>query len=191
MALDVDEMSALVGRALLSDGVITTWDHLVRPVLTAVGAFWARTAQGIEVEHLLSRAIAEAFTGYRQYLARPDADRPPVVLACVSYDDHTLSLEALAVALREDGHPARLLGARVPPCVLAATVRRTGSRAAFVWAQRSDEGAVAALELPPSRPAVRVVAGGPGWVGASVPAGVVVVNDLASALTALTSPVRD
>ena len=160
MALDVDEMSALVARALLIDGVIVTWDNVVRPVLTAVGAFWARTAQGIEVEHLLSRAIAEAFTGYRQYLARPDADRPPVVLACVSYDEHTLSLEALAMALREVGCPTNA-GSPGAPCALAATVRRTGARAALVWAQLHD-GERRCPGTATFAAGVRVVAAGPG-----------------------------
>ena len=182
-------MSALLGQALLTDGLNATWDTIICPVLSAAGAFWARTGQGVEVEHLLARAVSEALTAYRQCLPSPETDWPPIVLACVPRDEHTLPLEALATALFEAGRPARMLGG-VPSDALAATVRRTGARAALVWAQVTDSRTASVPKLPASRPRLRLVAAGPGWTGAQLPVGVAHVNDLGSAMKALLLPAR-
>ncbi len=64
-------------------------------------------------------------------------------------------------------------------------MRRSGAPAAFVWAQLPDARAVAALALAPSRPAARLVAGGPGWSGAELPPGCLLAQDLDGAVGAL------
>jgi hypothetical protein len=188
LALDVDSAAALVEKALSEDGVVRTWDQLVRPVLVAAGLHWARTGRGVEVEHLLTEATIEALRAHRRTLPRADLDVPPVVLACAPHDEHTLPLYVLSVALREAGAATRLLGARVPAAALAATVRRSGAASAFVWAQLPDPRATAALRLPPSRPPVLLLVGGPGWAGVELPAGCRVVPDLAAAVQGLTAP---
>ncbi len=188
LALDVDGAAALVERALADDGVVSTWDELVRPVLVAAGLHWARTGRGVEVEHLLTEATIEALRAHRRTLPRPDPDAPPAVLACAPHDEHTLPLYVLSAALRESGVATRLLGARVPAAALVSTVRRSGATSAFVWAQLPDPEALATVRLPPSRPPVRLVVGGPGWVGLELPAGCVVVADLAAAVRDIASP---
>jgi hypothetical protein len=154
-------------------------------VLVAAGAHWARTGQGVEIEHLLTEATVEALRAHRRTLPRPHPDAAPVVLACAPHDEHTLPLSVLAAALREAGTSTRFLGARVPAAALEATVRRSGARAAFVWSQLPDPRAVDALRLPPARPPVRVVAGGPGWSRADLPPGCQLVPDLGTAVAAL------
>lgn len=170
-ALDADTASAAVESLLAAHGVATTWDDVLRPVLVAAGAVWARTGAGVEVEHLLTQAVTDALTAYRRRLpARPS--KPAVVLACAPQDQHSLPLHVLAAALAEDGVPARLLGTRVPVAALAATARRTGAGGVFVWAQLADPALPAVLAaLPSGRRRVVGVAGGPGWAGLDLPAG--------------------
>ena len=127
----------------------------------------------------------DALRTHRRRLPGPDPDLAPFVLACAPTDQHTLPLQALAAALREGGRSSRVLGARVPAPALAATVRRTGARGAFVWAQLSDGHAGEVLGLPSTRPPVRLVVGGPGWQGVDLPWGATLVHDLATALAAL------
>ncbi len=188
LALDVDSAAALVEQALTDDGVVRAWDELVRPVLVAAGLHWARTGRGVEVEHLLTEATIEALRAHRRTLPRPDPDAPPAVLACAPHDEHTLPLYVLSVALREAGVGTRLLGARVPAAALVATVRRSGAASAFVWAQLPDPRALATVRLPPSRPPVLLVVGGPGWAGLELPEGCRLVPDLAAAVRGIVSP---
>jgi hypothetical protein len=67
-------------------------------------------------------------------------------------------------------------------------VRRSGASSAFVWSQLPHPRAAVALRLPPSRPPVRVVVGGPGWAAHDLPPGCVVVADLVAAVRALAGP---
>jgi hypothetical protein len=188
LSLDVDAAARLVEQALVADGVVRAWDELVRPVLVAAGLHWARTGSGVEIEHLLTEATVEALRAHRRRLPQPDPDRPPAVLACAPHDEHTLPLYVLSVALREVGTPTRMLGARVPPAALAATVRRSGAAGVFVWSQLPDRRSVETLRLPATRPPVRVVVGGPGWAGADLPGGCELVADLAGAVGVLAYP---
>jgi hypothetical protein len=169
-ALDADATTAALEAMLEEQGVAATWDDVLRPVLVAAGAAWARTGEGVEIEHLLTQAVTDALTAYRRGLVVPTG--APVVLACAPQDQHALPLHVLAAALVERGVPARLLGTRVPAPALAATARRTGARAVFVWAQLADPGLPAVLDaLPAGRRRVVGVAGGPGWNGVELPAG--------------------
>lgn len=169
VALDVDACVRLVGRTLTLDGVELTWDHVLRPVLTAAGAYWARTGGGVEVEHLLTGACIEALTAYRRDCPRPEA-RPPVLLACAPGDQHSLPLHVLAAALAERRVPSRVLGAAVPGPAIIAAAQRTQARAVFVWAQLPDpRHATVLADLSVCRPALRVVLGGPGWDGVNLP----------------------
>ena len=184
-ALDVDAAVAIVEAALAREGVVRVWEGLLRPVLAAAGAQWARTGTGVEVEHLLTEAAIEALRAHRRSLpGRLPRCRPSCWPA-----RRTTSTPCRCTCWprrsAERGVPARLLGARVPAEALAATVRRSGALAAFVWAQLPDARAVAALALAPSRPAVRLVAGGPGWSDADLPPGCLLAQDLEGAVDAL------
>jgi hypothetical protein len=114
-----------------------------------------------------------------------------VLLACAPEEQHSLPLHALAAGLTELRVPVRLLGGRVPTSALPTAVRRTGAGALFLWrhfddaaTDHSDELAGLA-ELPPSRPALRVVVGGLGWQQAALPAGARYAQDLETAVRLL------
>lgn len=180
MALDATAVTEAVRAELARRGVTETWDEVLRPVLAAVGARWAATGQGVEVEHLLSDCVT---TALREVATTQQEGPRPVLLACAPDDQHALPLHVLGAALAERGHASRTLGAAMPADALAAAVRRTGPAALFLWSQLSTTADPTVLDrLPTTRPATALVVGGPGWIGAELPARVTRADDLKSAV---------
>jgi hypothetical protein len=182
MALDAHAVTALVREEVTRSGVLHTWDHVLRPVLVAVGARWAATGEGVEVEHLLSDCTAVVL---REIAAAvPELPgRRPVLLSCAPEEHHALPLHALAAGLAERGVGVRTLGPALPAAALQAAVRRTGPAALFVWSQLPGTADPAVLEaLPVTRPPTAVVVGGPGWAPDRLPRRVTVAADLPHAL---------
>ena len=185
MALDTRAASAIVDEHLERFGVVPTWDDLLVPVLVAVGARWAQTGAGVDVEHALSEVVMGSLRAVIARQAAPVAVRP-VLLACAPEEQHSLPLHALATGLSERRVGSRILGARVPSDALAAAVRRTGPSAVFVWSQVPDSGDPTALSaIPVTRPALRLVVGGPGW-GGPLPGHATATGSLAEAVEVVT-----
>jgi hypothetical protein len=184
--LDLEGAEEVMISTLRERGVVRTWETLMRPVLVAAGLHWARTGQGVEVEHVLSEAAIGALRRRRAELPDPLA-HPPVVLAAAPDDQHTLTLQALAVGLAELRRPARVIGAQVPYPALATVMRRTRPAAVFVSCvvQGGADPRTLAASLPRTRPPIPVVIGGGGWPPAT-PAGLTHAADLTGALELLT-----
>lgn len=166
-AVRLDEIGVedLVVGSLGELGTLCTWDEVVRPVLVAAGEHWERTGSGIEVEHLLTQAVVNAFARHAATARRVELDHP-VLLAGGPKEEHVLALHALRAALAERGVPARLLGPRTPMTALAGATRKTRSPAVLVWLSRRDRTAVPGLaEVAAAHRRVRVLVGGRGWVG--------------------------
>jgi hypothetical protein len=182
MALDAHAVTAIVREEVASHGVLHTWDHVLRPVLVAVGARWAATGEGVEVEHLLSDCTAVVLREIAS--AAPELPgRRPVLLSCAPDEHHSLPLHALAAGLAERGVGVRTLGPALPGSALQAAVRRTSPAALFVWSQLPGTADPSVLEaLPVTRPPTAVVVGGPGWVPDRLPRRVTVAADLSHAL---------
>ncbi|WP_341718418.1 MerR family transcriptional regulator [Micromonospora sp. FIMYZ51] len=191
MRMDAVAISETVSRAIATDGVVHTWDRLLRPILVGIGERHAATDALIEVEHLFSRCVSAAFAAV--VAARPALPGPPrILLSCADEEQHSLPLEALAAALAEAGVSHRMLGARVPVSALLDAIDRTGPAAVVVWSHlrlTADASQLTALLTAPRRPLL-VLAGGPGWQADSLPAGVVRPVDLAEALS-LAVAIRD
>ncbi len=182
MALDAHAVTAIIREEVTRSGVLHTWDHVLRPVLVAVGARWAATGEGVEVEHLLSDCSA-AVLRERAAEAEEEPGRRPVLLSCAPDEHHALPLHALAAGLAERGIAVRTLGPAMPAEALQAAVRRTGPAALFVWSQLPGTAKAAVLEdLPVTRPPTSVVVGGPGWVADRLPRRVTMAADLPHAL---------
>ena len=182
MALDAHAVTALVREEVAKHGVLHTWDHVLRPVLVAVGARWAATGEGVEVEHLLSDCTSVVLRDIAS--SAPELPgRRPVLLSCAPDEHHSLPLHALAAGLAERGVGVRTLGPAMPGSALQAAVRRTGPAALFVWSQLPGTADPSVLEaLPVTRPPTAVVVGGPGWVPDRLPRRVTVAADLSHAL---------
>ena len=189
-ALDAQTVMAKVRACVADHGVLRTWDDVLRPVLTAVGARWAATGEGVEVEHLLSDSVTAVL---REVVsaAQEEPGARPVLLAGAPDEQHALPLHALAAALAERGIATRTLGPAMPVTALRASVRRTGPAALFVWSQlpRSADPQVL-VDLPATRPPVALVVGGPGWDPATIPERVTLAGDLPHAVTVAERAVR-
>ena len=182
MALDARAVTAGLRAQVDRHGVLHTWDHVLRPLLVAVGSRWAATGEGVEVEHLLAECAASVL---REVATRPvePAGRRPVLLACAPDEQHALPLHALAAGLGERGVATRTLGAAVPGDALQAAVRRTGPAVLFLWSQLPGTADPGVLDqLPVSRPATSLVVGGPGWGGRDLPRRVTRAHDLPHAV---------
>jgi hypothetical protein len=186
LRLDVLGVRDLVAAAVAERGVVDAWDRVLRPVLVTVGERAWCSEELVEVEHLLSGCISAVFAS----LPRPPRDCPVrLLLACADEEQHSLPIEALAAALAVRGIPSRVLGARVPPSALHATVRRTGPVGVLLWAHvraTADPAQLEGLLSGRGRPAV-VAAAGPGWDPIGVPAGVVVPATLIDAVELFTA----
>ncbi|CAM5270813.1 hypothetical protein SNARM312S_02743 [Streptomyces narbonensis] len=111
--LDSPTMDTLLRELVAEHGLVTSWEDVdAAPTLHAVGRKWeSSNDRYVEVEHLLSWHIS---TTLRQLAgaARPHpAGTPPVLLACVPGEQHTLPLEALAAGLAALGLSFRMFGA--------------------------------------------------------------------------------
>ncbi|MEV0389331.1 MerR family transcriptional regulator [Nonomuraea sp. NPDC050643] len=186
-ALDGRSVSEGIAAALARNGIVWTWERLVRPVFDTLCRRQARTGAAIEVEHLFSDRLLAALAPLTDQPARPVNARP-VLLACAEDEQHSLPVYALAATLSsEHGVQTRILGARTPYSALTDAVRGLGPAVVFVWSQTHHTGDPAPLAtLPAVRPPARTVVGGPGWP-ATLPAGVVHVTSLDEAVATIVS----
>jgi transposase-like protein len=185
LAMDSAAVQTLLADAIEADGVVATWDEVVRPVMSALAARWDQSGGGVEVSHLVEECVLAAVLRATPVVTSPRNHRP-VLLACMPDERHNLPLYPLAAVLAQRGIGARQLGAALPSDALAVAVRRTAPAAVVLWAQLpryADPGVVTAL--PRTRQQVRIFAGGPGWERGVVPQPAERINDLASAADAV------
>ncbi|MFF1569579.1 MerR family transcriptional regulator [Streptomyces sp. NPDC058293] len=160
-------------------GVVAAWEELMMPTLHAVGRKWETSGDRyVEVEHLLSWHVSTALRNAQLLLGLGETRKgsPPVLLACVPGEQHTLPLEAVHAALLQRSRPVRMLGAAVPAEALIAAVLRTGPAAVVLWSQtRSLASTPLALHLlgmgwgvSGARQQAALVLAGPGWRGARI-----------------------
>ncbi|RAJ40507.1 DNA-binding transcriptional MerR regulator [Kitasatospora sp. SolWspMP-SS2h] len=191
--LDSPEVARILHGSVERLGAVTAWTDVMAPALRAAGRRWARSGERyVEVEHLLSWHVSSAL----RRVAEPPvaAPGPPVLLAAMPGEQHTLPLEAVAAALAERGLPFRVFGAAVPAEALAEAVRRTGPAAVLLWSQTratADPVPVRATATTAwggrgSRVRPTLLAAGPGWHRTTRPADALAPRDLPGALALLT-----
>jgi MerR family transcriptional regulator, light-induced transcriptional regulator len=186
MRLDGAGLRDQIEMIIAGRGVIRAWEEVILPVLTGIGERYEATQRYVEVEHLMSRSITEAFSAVPR---PPSSASPRVLLAAADEEQHTLPLEALAAALAESGVPVRMLGARVPSQALRDAVARTGPSAVLVWSQMPATGDPAQLDhllSGPNRPLLVAVAG-PGWIKDDLPAEIPLLGNLTDAVRVLSA----
>ncbi|GGR55659.1 MerR family transcriptional regulator [Streptomyces roseolus] len=178
--LDGALMEAMLGAALATYGLVTTWEEIMTPTLHAVGRKWESSGDRyVEVEHLLSWHVSTALR--RAAVTGPSvaSQGPPTLLACVPSEQHTLPLEALAAGLAEQALPTSMFGAAVPAEALDAAVRRSGPAAVVLWSQaRSTADHALARHIAGTTFGMRgartgpvVLLAGPGWRGRALAPG--------------------
>ncbi|MDR6978473.1 DNA-binding transcriptional MerR regulator [Streptomyces sp. 3330] len=172
--LDASAVHEQLTAAVRSYGLVTAWEEVMAPTLRAVGRKWESSGDRyVEVEHLLSWHVSTVLR--HAYAAsahmRRGQDTPPVLLACLPGEQHTLPLEALNAALAERGVPTLMLSGAVPGEALDGAVRRVGPAAVALWAQsRSTASMPLAQHIASARWGIRgarrhspVLVCGPGW----------------------------
>ncbi|WP_026313762.1 MerR family transcriptional regulator [Actinomadura flavalba] len=185
MAMDATAIQDVIWAALRRDGVDRTWQHLLVPVLIGIGERNARTGATIEVEHLLSGCVQSALSAVTT-MAQPPLTTRPVLLACAAEEQHALAVHALGAALAERRVAVRVLGARVPYRALADAIGHLRPSAVFIWSQTPETGDPAPLaDLPGTRPPLRLIVGGPGWLDGPIPADVTRVGTFPQAMEAI------
>ncbi|MEV5607322.1 MerR family transcriptional regulator [Streptomyces sp. NPDC052225] len=193
--LQSDAIEEQLNTFIRRHGVVAAWEQLMMPTLHAVGRKWETAGDRyVEVEHLLSWHVSTALRS-APFLLGPAPERrdgPPVLLACVPGEQHTLPIEALHAALLQRGRSVRMLGAALPAEALIAVVRRTGPASVVLWSQtRSLANTPLAHHLltmawGPSgaRQQAGLALAGPGWRGCAV-AGALHPQGLSEALALL------
>ncbi|MFI8327315.1 MerR family transcriptional regulator [Streptomyces sp. NPDC085529] len=189
--LDGPAMETLLRAALAEHGLVTAWEEIMAPTLHAVGRKWESSGDRyVEVEHLLSWHISTALRQAAVTGSASASPAPPVLLACVPSEQHTLPLEALAAGLAERSLPTRMFGAAVPAEALDAAVRRSGPAAVVLWSQARSTAnhalarhvAGTAFGVHGARTAALVLLAGPGWLGRTPAPGMVRPAGLREAL---------
>ncbi|MFC5643343.1 MerR family transcriptional regulator [Kitasatospora cinereorecta] len=196
--LDSGEVARILRDVVDTLGPVTAWTEVMAPALRAAGRKWAAEGERyVEVEHLLSWHVSTALRRVADRVgpAGPDGTRPgpPVLLAGMPGELHTLPLEAVAAGLAERGLPYRMFGQAMPSEALLEAVRRTGPSAVMVWSQARPTAdpvlvrrvAATAWGGRGARTRPAVLAAGPGWAGSRRHPGLLRPRDLATALDQL------
>ncbi|MCQ4206900.1 cobalamin B12-binding domain-containing protein [Streptomyces longispororuber] len=179
LRLQSDVLEEQLNSFIQEHGVIAAWEELMMPTLHAVGRKWESAGDRyVEVEHFLSWHVSTALRSARLLLDTTKTRRggPPVLLACVPGEQHTLPIEAVHAALLQCGQPVRMLGAALPSEALIAAVRRTGPVSVMLWSQtRSLANTPLAVHLTRmawgaagARQQAALLLAGPGWRGVTV-----------------------
>ncbi len=182
-ALDAQACQELICRGIGHNGVIPTWNELIVPVLRGVGERWQSSGKGIDIEHVLSSTVASALGSIVNNTTTFINPRP-VMLAGANNERHQLPLWALAAALAEVNIRTLMIGSGLPIDPLGEAITKTGPSAVFIWSQIGPTDLAELERLPVTRPAARIVVGGPGWVGKS-PSRVERIMDLESATSVI------
>ncbi|MEV0318338.1 MerR family transcriptional regulator [Streptomyces sp. NPDC050659] len=194
--LDASAVQAQLRSVVDTYGVVVAWEQIIAPTLHAVGRKWATSDESyVEVEHLLSWHVSSTL---RAAVTAPAGESPPVVLACMPTEQHSLPIEALWAALVERGLPTRMFGAAVPKEALESAVRRIGPCAVVLWSQSrhtADLAVVRALltlewGVRGARSHPLAMLAGPGWAGTPSEPGASRLTGLASGLAVLESLFR-
>lgn len=127
MRSTLDQAAAALGPAVCVDGVLL-------PTMRQVGIWWEVGYCDIARERISTEAV-RGWLDKRMAFA-PTPTRPhPILLACGPNDWHTIGAECLAMLLRFQGWPCRLLGPRVPTPRLSAAVQTSDAAAVVVVSQ--------------------------------------------------------
>ncbi|MGW4050348.1 MerR family transcriptional regulator [Streptomyces sp. NPDC004779] len=189
--LDGPAVEGMLQEVLERYGLVTAWEDVMAPTLHAVGRKWESSDDRyVEVEHLLSWHISTALRRATVTGSAEPSAGPPVVLACVPAEQHTLPLEALTAGLAEQGLPIRMFGAAVPAEALDAAVRRSGPAAVALWSQARSTAdhalarhvAATAFGVRGARRTPLVMLAGPGWLGRTPAPGMVRPSGLREAI---------
>lgn len=145
--LDGSAIPAVLDASLDAHGLPVTLDEVLLPSMREVGVQWSRGRCDVAQEHLATSAVL-AWLAQRLVHAPPPLPGRPIVLSCGPQDQHTISLEAFHLLLRQERFDCRSLGGQTPPASLRQAVHRCSAGAVVLVSQlgRNRPAAVSALQ---------------------------------------------
>lgn len=169
-------------------------EEMIFPALRRVGELWATGAVTVDQEHAAAGIVASWLGMTRVETSRPFVEVPRVVIADVPGELHWLPTLALEILLSRRRVPAISLGADLPTSALIAAVSRwhpTAVVLAALMPAPERELSAAAAALAAARPAPRLLTGGPGFQGLTLPPGVELLpNRLTDAADAIAGEIQ-
>ncbi|MDG4780554.1 transcriptional regulator [Micromonospora sp. WMMD961] len=158
--LDSNGVASLLLELAEAWGVPAFWEQVCRPLLARLSG---RSAAEVVVEHALCEGIRVGLDVYRR---EPGRSLPSgVLLAGAEKEAHSLGLQALAAALREQGRGCLNLGPALPWPALTSAVHRARPHTVVLWSQTPVTGrAYRLVRFARDFPRLRVYGAGPGWI---------------------------
>jgi len=122
--LDAASIRARLDEATATMGLAACIDDVLLPSMRQIGVWWAVGHCDIVQEQMATEAVRSWLD--RQSAFAPALTRPRVILlACGPSDLHTIGLESMAVLLRYESWPCRVLGAKTPTVTLVTAALAT------------------------------------------------------------------
>ncbi|MET3807173.1 methanogenic corrinoid protein MtbC1 [Nakamurella sp. UYEF19] len=120
---DTAAIRATLDLAAKTLGLGECVDDVLLPSMRQIGIWWSVGHCDVTQERTTTESV-RTWLDRRSAFAPPPTDTRMILLACGPSDLHTIGLECMAMMLRHDGWPCRVLGARTPTATLvtAATV---------------------------------------------------------------------
>lgn len=157
--LDAGAIGAVTAATIKRTGVVSAWQDLMSPALTALGERWSVTGSHVEVEHVTTAALDTVLRHHAANVEGTPTRR--VLLVATPGEAHVLPLAATAAALADRGVRA-VIGGDLPIGALRMTIEQVRPHSVLVWSRQRATAQRAVLELV-GRLAGRVWAAGPGW----------------------------
>ncbi|CAM3991821.1 MerR family transcriptional regulator [Smaragdicoccus niigatensis] len=160
-AVDRMDSAAIAHQARLlvtRYGTEYAWMTQFVPLLRDAGELWLSNFSGIAIEHVLSDALLLVLQ--ESTTQRMSEDKPRVLLASTSQEQHTLPLYAAASGFAERRISSRVLG-RVPGDVVVELAEELQPDVVFVWSRSPETAEPDTLRRVADH--ARTIAAGPGW----------------------------
>ncbi len=129
--MDAAGIRAQLDLAAAALGLAGCLDDVLLPAMRQVGVWWAAGHCDVAQERMATEAV-RAWLDRRSAFAPAPTRSRPILLACGPSDLHTIGLESMALLLRCQGWPCRLLGARTPTATVAAAARASSAAGVIV-----------------------------------------------------------
>ena len=129
--MDAAGIRAQLDLAADALGLAGCLDDVLLPAMRQVGVWWAAGHCDVAQERMATEAV-RAWLDRRSAFAPAPTRSRPILLACGPSDLHTIGLESMALLLRSQGWPCRLLGARAPTATVAAAARASSAAGVIV-----------------------------------------------------------
>lgn len=133
---DTAAIKATLDSAAETLGLGDCVDDVLLPSMRQIGIWWSVGHCDITQERVTTESV-RMWLDRRSAFAPPPTRARPVLLACGPADLHTIGLECLAMMLRHEGWPCRVLGARTQTNTLATAATVAGAAAVVVVSQMS------------------------------------------------------